>query len=135
MNESLHLCVNYHDLNEIIVKNNYSLFLLSEMLNCFTHARHFIKIDIHNIYHCIQICKNNEWKTTFHTCYDQFKYQMMFFELINASAIFQFYVNHMLKSFMNIYCMIYLNDILVYSEMKKQHWEHMHKILRALLKY
>ncbi len=54
LNESLHLCVNYHDLNEITtVKNNYSLFLLSEMLNHFAHARHFIKIDIHNIYHCI----------------------------------------------------------------------------------
>ncbi len=60
---------------------------------------------------------------------------MMLFELINAFAIFQFYVNHMLKSFMNICCMIYLNDILVYSETKKQHWEHVCKILRVLLKY
>jgi len=59
----------------------------------------------------------------------------MFFELINASAIFQFYVNHTLKSFMNICCVIYLNDVLVYSEMKKQHWEHVCKILCALLKY
>ncbi len=41
----------------------------------------------------------------------------------------------MLKSFMNICCVIYLNDILVYFEMKKQHWEHMCKIFRALLKY
>ncbi len=46
---------------------------------------------------------------------------MMFFELINASAIFQFYVNHALKLFLNIYYMIYLNDILIYFEMKKQH--------------
>jgi len=135
LNESLHLCVNYHDLNKITVKNNYSLFLLSEMLNRFAHARHFIKIDICNVYHCIQICKSDEWKMTFHTCYDQFEYQIMFFELINASAIFQFYVNHMFKSFMNICCMIYLNDILVYSEMKEQHWKHVCKILYMLLKY
>ncbi len=135
LNESLCLCMNYHDLNEITVKNNYSLFLLSETLNCFVHARHFIKIDICNIYHCIWICKSDEWKTTFYTCYDQFEYQMMLFKLINASAIFQFYVNHTLKLFMNICCMIYLNDVLVYFEMKEQHWEHMHKILRTLLKY
>ncbi len=88
LNESLCLCMNYHDLNEMTVKNNYSLSLLSEMLNHFTHTRHFIKIDICNIYHCIQICKSDEWKTTFHTHYDQFEYQMMFFKLINASAIF-----------------------------------------------
>ena len=135
MNESFHLCINYHDLNEITVKNNYSLSLLSEMLNHFAHARHFIKINICNIYYCIQICKSNEWKITFYTCYDQFEYQMMLFELINSSAIFQFYVNHMLKLFMNICCIIYLNDILVYSEMKKQHWKYVHKILHMLLKY
>jgi len=135
LNESLWLCMNYYDLNEITVKNNYSLFLLSETLNHFTHARHFIKIDIHNIYHCIWIRKSDEWKTTFHTYYNQFKYQMMLFELTNASAIFQFYVNHALKSFMNICCVIYLNDVLVYFETKEQHWEHVCKILRALLKY
>jgi len=39
----------------------------------------------------------------------------MFFELTNAFAIFQFYVNHAFKSFMNICCVIYLNDILIYS--------------------
>ncbi len=135
LNESLHLCINYHDLNEITVKNNYALSLLFETLNHFTHARHFIKIDIYNVYHCIQICKSNEWKTTFCTCYDQFEYQMMLFELINASAIFQFYVNHALESFVNICCMIYLNDVLVYSETKEQHLKHVCKILCTLLKY
>ncbi len=136
LNENLHLRMNYHDLNEISVKNNYSLFLLSETLNCFAHARHFIKIDIHNVYHCIWIRKSDEWKTTFHTCYNQFEYQMMLFKLINASsAIFQFYVNYMLKLFINICCMIYLNDILIYFKTKKQHWEHVCKIFHTLLKY
>ena len=60
---------------------------------------------------------------------------MMLFELINASAIFQFYVNYTLKLFMNICCVIYLNDVLVYSETKEQHWKYMHKILCTLLKY
>jgi len=46
---------------------------------------------------------------------------MMLFELTNVFTIFQFYVNHALKSFMNIYCMIYLNDVLVYFETKEQH--------------
>ncbi len=93
-NESFHLCMNYYDFNEITVKNNYILFLLSETLNCFAHARHFIKINIYNVYHCIWIHKSDEWKTTFYTCYDQFKYQIMLFKLINASAIFQFFYNN-----------------------------------------
>ncbi len=88
LNESLRLCVNYRDLNEITVKNNYLLSLLSETLNRFAHARHFIKIDIRNVYHRIRIRKSDEWKTAFCTRYNQFEYQMILFELTNASAIF-----------------------------------------------
>ena len=59
----------------------------------------------------------------------------MLFELANAPATFQSYVNHALKPFVNICCVIYLNDVLVYSETEEQHWEHVRKVLRALLKY
>ncbi len=58
--ESLRLCVNYRGLNEITVKNNYPLPLLSETLNRFAHARHFTKIDIRNVYHRIRIRKGDE---------------------------------------------------------------------------
>ena len=51
--ETLRLCVNYRDLNEITIKNKYSLSLLSETLKRFVHARYFIKIDIQNAYHRI----------------------------------------------------------------------------------
>ena len=115
-NDSLRLCVNYRDLNEIIVKNKYSLSLLSKTLNRFAHAKRFIKIDIRNVYHRIRIRKSDEWKTTFRTRYDQFEYQVMSFELANAFAIFQFYVNHVLKSYIDVFYVIYLNDVLIYSE-------------------
>ena len=120
-NDSLRLCVNYRDLNEIIVKNKYSLSLLSKTLNRFAHAKRFIKIDIRNVYHRIRIRKNDEWKTTFRTCYDQFEYQVMSFELANAFAIFQFYVNHALKSYIDVFCVMYLDDVLIYSENETQH--------------
>ena len=134
-NDSLRLCVNYRDLNEIIVKNKYSLSLLSKTLNRFAHAKRFIKIDIRNVYHRIRIRKSDEWKTTFRTRYDQFEYQVMSFELANAFAIFQFYVNHALKSYIDVFCVMYLDDVLIYSENETQHWEHVRKILRALLKH
>ena len=121
LNDNLRLCVNYRELNEMIMKNKYSLFLLSEILDRFTSARYFIKIDIRNAYHRIRIRKNDEWKTAFRTRYEQFKYQMMFFDLVNTSAIFQFYVNEALKSYIDIYCMMYLNDVLIYSNSKEQH--------------
>ena len=134
-NDSLRLCVNYRDLNEIIIKNKYSFSLFFETLNRFAHVKRFIKLDIRNVYHRIRIRKNDEWKTTFRTRYDQYEYQMMLFELANAFATFQFYVNEALKSYIDVFCVIYLNDVLIYSKSEKQHWTHVRMILRALFRY
>ena len=94
---SLRLCVDYRGLNEVTIKNNYPLPLLSETLERFAHAKHFTKIDIRNAYHRIRIREGDEWKTSFRTRYGQFEYQVMPFGLANAPATFQSYVNKALK--------------------------------------
>ena len=70
LDDNLRLYVNYRELNEMTIKNKYSLSLLSKILDRFANARHFIKIDIRNAYHRIRIRKSDEWKTTFRTRYE-----------------------------------------------------------------
>ena len=70
INGSLRLCVDYKKLNEMIIKNNYSLSLLSKTLKKFAYAKHFIKIDIRNAYYKIRIRKDDKWKIVFRTRYD-----------------------------------------------------------------
>ena len=53
INNSLRFCVNYKKLNEIIIKNNYSLSLFSNFLKRFAYAKYFIKINIRNVYYKI----------------------------------------------------------------------------------
>ena len=45
----------------------------------------------------------------------------MFFDFVNVFAIFQFYVNETLKSYIDVFCVMYLNDILIYFKNKQQH--------------
>ena len=52
-NNFLRFCVDYRDLNEITIKNNYSLSLFSKTLKKFAYAKHFIKINIRNAYYRI----------------------------------------------------------------------------------
>ncbi len=132
---SLRLCVDYRGLNEVTIKNNYPLPLLSETLERFAHAKHFTKIDIRNAYHRIRVREGDEWKTAFRTRYGQFEYQVMPFGLANAPATFQAYVNKALKPYIDVFCVVYLDDVLVYSESEDLHWEHVRKVLRALLEY
>ena len=59
---------------------------------------------------------------------------MMSFELKNASTIFQSYIYLTLREYLNIFCIVYLNDILIYSDDKSTHEKHVRLILEKLRK-
>ena len=59
----------------------------------------------------------------------------MFFKLCNGSSSFQSFINEILHYFLNVFCTVYLNDILIYSDNKKKHNEHIHLILTCLWEF
>ena len=56
----------------------------------------------------------------------------MSFKLKNVSVIFQRLINNMLREYLDDFVIIYLNDILIYSDNLKMHHKHVHKILAKL---
>ena len=64
--------------------------------------------------------------------YEHFKYQIMLFELINASATFQTYINKILFELIDIICVVYFNDILIYFKNKDSYVKHVKQILNHL---
>ena len=87
-NESLRLCVNYRDLNFLIIKNRYFLSLINENFDRLNKIRIYTNIDIIIAYNKLRIKKNDEWKTTFRTRYEHFEYIVLFFDFTNAFATF-----------------------------------------------
>ncbi len=134
-NDSLHLCMNYWDLNKITVKNRHSLSLISETLDRLSKVKQFTKLDLKNAYYHLRIQREDKWKTMFHTRYDHFKYMIMLFNLINASVIFQTYINKILTKLLNDFCVVYLNDILIFFIEKTNHVDHVKQILERLRKF
>jgi len=59
----------------------------------------------------------------------------MLFDLINASVIFQTYINKILTELINDFCVIYLNDILIFFVKKTDHVNHVKQILKRLRKF
>ena len=123
--EGLRLCVNYRDLNAIIIKNCHFLLLITKTLNRLYEIKRFIKLNLKNVYHQVRIKKSDEWKTAFRTRYKYFEYQIISFDLINASIIFQIYINKALKRLIDIICVVYLNNILIFNEESTEHRRHM----------
>ncbi len=64
----------------------------------------------------MRIREGDKWKTAFRTRYGHFKYQVLLFGLTNASAIFQGYINKILAEKLDVFVIVDLDDILIYTE-------------------
>ena len=86
------------------------------MLDWLNRARRFTQLDLTNAYYRMRIYEGDKWKTAFQIRYGYFKYQVMPFSLSNAPAIFQGYVNKILAETLDIFVIVYLDDILIYTK-------------------
>ncbi len=75
---------------------------------------------------------DNKNYITFITVLEAYKYKMLSFKLTNKSIFFQQYMNDVLWDFLNDFCQVYLNDILIYSKMRKKHRNHVKLVLSWL---
>ena len=130
--EGLCFCVDYWGLNVITVKNWYLLPLISKTLNCLSWARIFIKLNIIAAFNRLCIWEDNEALTVFCTHFSLFKYLIMPFDLCSSSASFQNYINDTLQKYLNNFCTVYLNDILIYSEIEAEHEIYIKRVLQKL---
>ena len=112
----LRLCVDYRGLNNITINNRYPLPLVGEALDRLGRAKEYTQLDLIHAYHRVRIAKGDEWKTAFRTRYGHFEYQVMPFGLSNAPATFQALINKVLAEKLDVFCIVYLDDILIYTE-------------------
>jgi len=129
---SLRLCVDFRGLNKITKKDHYPLPLISDLLDSPSRAKIYSKIDLRHAYHLVWIAPGNEWKTAFRTRYGSYKWLVMPFGLTNAPAAFQCFVNTIFADMLDVCIVIYLDDILIYSEDMESHQQHVREVLCRL---
>ncbi len=117
---SLRLCIDYRGLNNLTIKNRYPLPLIGESIDRLGRAKRFTQLDLTSAYHRMRIREGDGWKTVFRTRYGHFKYQVIPFGLSNAPASFQGYINKILAENLDIFVVVYLDDILIYTEDPRQ---------------
>jgi len=129
----LQFCVNYCDLNWITQKNCYSLSLIYETLQNIRQVQWYSKLNFIVTFHKIQIAAENEWKIAFYMRYKLYEWMMTSFKLLNVSSTFQRYINWVLWDFLNKFCSVYVNDILIFTdESLHQHQNHVWRVLLQL---
>ena len=93
-------------------------------MNRFQRAKWYLKFDIPGAFNQVKIKKGDKWKTAFETCFGHYKYLVLLFRLINRPAIWQAYINNILRKFLDVFVLVYLDNIVVYSKTKKIHIQH-----------
>ncbi|KAK6218056.1 reverse transcriptase domain protein [Colletotrichum tabaci] len=131
-NSKLRLCVDYRQLNDITIKNSYPLPLITELRDLLYGAKWFTALDLKGAYNLIRIKEGEEWKTCFRTRRGNYEYLVMPFGLTNAPASFQTMINHVLREYLDVFVVVYLDDILIFSPTLEIHKEHVHKVLQKL---
>ena len=95
-------------------------------------ACYYTKLDVRNAYNIIRIAEGDEWKTAFRTHYGLFESLVIPFKLTNAPAFCQEFINNTLQPFLGIFCTVFLDNILIYSDNLKNHKEHVRAVITIL---
>ena len=116
-----------------MIKNNFPLPLISQLIDKLKEAKMFTKMDPQWGYNNIQIKEVDEWKAVF-TCYhDSFEPSVMFFGLCNSPRMFQVIINEIFTNMKDV-CIIYIDNLMIFtkSNSKKEHNKVMLEVFRCL---
>jgi hypothetical protein len=71
-------------------------------------------------------------KTAFITKYGLHEFTVMSFGLTNAPAFFMYLMNSVFMDYLGKFIVVFINNILIYSQNEQEHKEHLRKVLQRL---
>ena len=131
---TLRFCVDYRRLNAMSVRDSYPLPRMDECIDSLGEAKVFTTLDCNWGYWQVPIREKDRDKTTFASHSGLYRFLRMPFELMNAPATFQRALDIVLSPFKWRTCLIYLDDVIIYSKNFEDHFRHVESILDALFK-
>jgi len=116
-----------------MVKNNYPLPLISDVLENIGMKKMLMKIDLRWGYNNMRIKEGDEWKVVFITPEGSFEPMVMFFGLTNSPATFQAMMNELLRDLINTgKVAAFIDDIIVRTETEKEHDEIVAEVIKRM---
>src|SRR5207248_6634236 len=105
---------------------------MTNLMDHVAKARWFTKFDLKNSYNLIHVAAGHEWKMAFKIRYRAFEFTVMPWGLCNAASIFQQFMNYVLSDLIDKGVIVYIDDILIYTETEEEHIQLVMKVLELL---
>jgi len=133
-NGSKRIVMDYCNLNDQTIKNNYLLLLITELINNIGSKKVFMKMDLRWGFNNVRIKEGDEWKGVFTMHIGSFEPTVMFFRMTNSPTTFQAIMNEILRDLINEEKIAaFVDDVLVGTETEEKHDEIVEEILRRLV--
>ncbi len=102
--------------------------MISKIVDC----KHLTRLNIISTFNKLRMHSDSENYIIFIITLEAYKSKMLFFKFINDSVSFQQYMNDVFWDFLNDFCQVYLDKILIYSKTRWKHEQHVKMILNHL---
>ena len=128
---TLHFCVDFRCLNTQVKKDSYPLPWIQEALESMVGSAHFSSMDFKLGFRQIKMAPGSQQYTAFTVGYLGFyEFTHMRFGLCNAPTTFQRLMQNTWGELNLTYCVIYLDDIIVFGHMEEEHLEHLRMVFK-----
>ena len=127
-------CVDYRRLNDVTRKDAYPLPRIETCLDALGGARYFSTFDLRSGYHQVRMNSADADKTSFVTRQGTFRFKVLPFGLTNAGATFQRVMDVAMSGLNFSICLVYLDDIILFSSTVTEHLERLKCVLSSLRK-
>ena len=131
-NGKLRIVVNYCRINAITIKDKNPVPLMTTLMKQVGTFQIFLKLDLKLAFNLLRIAEGEEWKTAFKTRYDRSEYTVLPFGLTNAPSVFQRRVNNILAEKIDRGVVMYIDNLLIYSETEEEDIELVRWVLQKL---
>ena len=125
-------CIDYRKLNAVTIPDEFPIPRQSEILQSLSGSQVLSSLDALSGFTQLELDPEDIEKTAFRTHRGLFQFKRMPFGLRNGPAIFQRVMQNILAPYLWLFCLVYIDDIVVYSKSYEEHIDHLDKVLEAI---
>ncbi len=129
---TIRICSTPIGLNAVTIDNGQPLPNMRELMDAITGAKYYSSWDLISGFWQIEIEESDKAKTAFSTSWGHYEYNVMPFGLKGAPATFQCLMTKLLGLYLYNFIMVYLDDIIIFSQTMDEHFQYMRKVLEVL---